>query len=225
MAIIIWLRISNLPILSRLLNMLTAQGLACLRGDRLLFKNVGFELKSGGLLYVLGENGSGKSSLLRMLCGLLMPEEGAIFWDSKKVNENAENYLPNLTYIGHLNGLKDDLTALENLQIAARLAGNDAGEKKTLAALTAIGIARCANLPARVLSQGQKRRVALATLWIAQSKLWILDEPFAALDATSTEVLASRLGEHMANGGMTIITTHQDVLISAVSTQTLRLSN
>lgn len=205
--------------------MLTAQGLACLRGDRLLFKNVGFELKSGGLLYVLGENGSGKSSLLRMLCGLLMPEEGAIFWDSKKVNENAENYLPNLTYIGHLNGLKDDLTALENLQIAARLAGNDAGEKKTLAALTAIGIARCANLPARVLSQGQKRRVALATLWIAQSKLWILDEPFAALDATSTEVLASRLGEHMANGGMTIITTHQDVLISAVSTQTLRLSN
>ena len=205
--------------------MLTAQGLACLRGDRLLFKNVGFQLDAGGLLYVLGENGSGKSSLLRMLCGLLMPEEGVIFWDSKKVKENAENYLPNLTYIGHLNGLKDDLTALENLQIAARLAGNDASEKKMLAALTAIGIARCANLPARVLSQGQKRRVALATLWITQSKLWILDEPFAALDTASTEVLASRLGEHMANGGMTIITTHQDVLISAVSTQTLRLSN
>jgi len=205
--------------------MLTAQGLACLRGDRLLFKNVGFELNSGGLLYVLGENGSGKSSLLRMLCGLLMPEEGVIFWDSKKVKENAENYLPNLTYIGHLNGLKDDLTALENLQIAARLAGNDASEKKTLAALTAIGIARCANLPARVLSQGQKRRVALATLWITQSKLWILDEPFAALDTASTEVLASRLGEHMANGGMTIVTTHQDVLIGATSTQTLRLGN
>jgi len=205
--------------------MLTAQGLACLRGDRLLFKNVGFELKSGGLLYVLGENGSGKSSLLRMLCGLLMPEEGAIFWDSKKVKENAENYLLNLTYIGHLNGLKDDLTALENLQIAGRLAGNDTSEKKTLAALTAIGIARCANLPARVLSQGQKRRVALATLWVAQSKLWILDEPFAALDTASTEVLASRLGEHMTNGGMAIITTHQDVLISAESTQTLRLSN
>jgi len=205
--------------------MLTAQGLACLRGDRLLFKNVGFELNSGGLLYVLGENGSGKSSLLRMLCGLLMPEEGVIFWDSKKVKENAENYLPNLTYIGHLNGLKDDLTALENLQIAARLAGNDASEKKTLAALTAIGIARCANLPARVLSQGQKRRVALAMLWITQSKLWILDEPFAALDTASTEVLASRLGEHMANGGMTIVTTHQDVLIGATSTQTLRLGN
>ena len=204
--------------------MLTAQGLACLRGDRLLFKNVGFELKAGGLLYVLGENGSGKSSLLRLLCGLLMPEEGTVFWCGKAIKKDAENYLSNLTYLGHLNGLKDDLTALENLQIAARLAGNDASEQKTLAALTAIGIARCANLPVRVLSQGQKRRVALATLWLAESKLWILDEPFAALDTASVEVLASRLGEHMANGGMAIITTHQDVVISAQSTQTLRLS-
>lgn len=204
--------------------MLMAQDLACLRGDRLLFKNIGFTLNAGGLLYVLGENGSGKSSLLRMLCGLLKPEEGGIFWDGRAIKEDAENYLSNLTYIGHLNGLKDDLTALENLQVAARLTGNDASENKTLAALKAIGIARCANLPARVLSQGQKRRVALATLWITQSKLWILDEPFAALDVASTEVLASRLGEHMANGGMTIITTHQDVLINALSTQTIRLS-
>jgi heme exporter protein A len=204
--------------------MLTAQGLACLRGDRLLFKNVGFELNAGGLLYVLGENGSGKSSLLRLLCGLLMPEDGTVFWCGKKIKKDAENYLSNLTYLGHLNGLKDDLTALENLQIAARLAGNDANEQKTMAALTAIGIARCANLPVRVLSQGQKRRVALATLWLAESKLWILDEPFAALDTASVEVLASRLGEHMANGGMAIITTHQDVVINAQSTQTLRLS-
>lgn len=204
--------------------MFMAQDLACLRGDRLLFKNVGFELKAGGLLYVLGENGCGKSSLLRMLCGLLMPERGAVFWGNKKIKEDAENYLPNLTYIGHLNGLKDDLTALENLQISARLAGNDVSSKQTLAALTAIGIARCANLPVRVLSQGQKRRVALAMLWLTQSQLWILDEPFAALDVASTEVLASRLGEHMANGGMTIITTHQDVSISALTTQTLRLS-
>ncbi len=204
--------------------MFMAQDLACLRGDRLLFKHVGFELNAGGLLYVLGENGSGKSSLLRMLCGLLMPEEGAVFWDGKKIKETAENYLPNLTYIGHLNGLKDDLTALENLQISARLAGGEVSSKEALAALTAIGIARCANLPARVLSQGQKRRVALAMLWLTQSQLWILDEPFSALDLASIEVLALRLGEHMANGGMTIITTHQDVSINALSTQTLRLS-
>ena len=205
--------------------MLMAQNLACLRGDRLLFKNVGFELKAGGLLYVLGENGSGKSSLLRLLCGLLMPEDGAVFWDGKKIKQDAENYLSNLFYIGHLNGLKDDLTALENLQISARLAGNDVSEKKTLAALAAIGLERCANLPARVLSQGQKRRVALARLWLTESKLWILDEPFAALDTASVEVLATRLGQHLSNGGMTIITTHQDVTINAQSTQTLRLSS
>lgn len=205
--------------------MLMSQELACLRGDRLLFKHVGFELKAGGLLYVLGENGSGKSSLLRMLCGLLMPEDGAVFWSGKKIKEDAENYLSNLTYIGHLNGLKDDLTAQENLYMGARLAGGEVSEESALAALAAIGIARCANLPVRVLSQGQKRRVALAKLWLTESKLWILDEPFAALDTASVDVLVSRLGQHMSNGGMTIITTHQDVTINAQSIQTLRLSS
>ena len=204
--------------------MLVAQGLACLRGDRLLFKNVGFELNAGGLLYVLGENGSGKSSLLRMLCGLLTPEEGAVFWNGKKIKEDAEQYLSNLTYLGHLNGLKDDLTALENLQTNARLAGVEASEQAAMAALTAIGIARCAYLPARVLSQGQKRRVALAGLWLANTSFWILDEPFAALDVASVEVLATRLGEHIAEGGMAILTTHQDVTVNAKHTQTLRLS-
>lgn len=208
--------------------MLTAQNLTCLRGDRLLFKQVGFELKVGGLLYVLGENGSGKSSLLRLLCGLLVPEEGAVFWGGQNIKQASEVYLSNLLYLGHLNGLKDDLTALENLLMSARLAGGDidcdVDEESAMVALTAIGIARCANLPVRVLSQGQKRRVALARLWLNKSKLWILDEPFAALDTASVEVLASRLSQHMANGGMTIITTHQDVMIHAQSTQTLRLS-
>ena len=204
--------------------MFKAQGLACLRGDRLLFKNVGLELNSGGLLYVLGENGSGKSSLLRMLCGLLMPENGTVFWDEKSIKENAEDYLSNLTYIGHLNGLKDDLTALENLAMGACIAGNEIAADKALDALTAIGIARCANLPARVLSQGQKRRVALARLWLAVGKLWVLDEPFAALDVASVEVLAARISEHLSSGGMAILTTHQDVTIHAQSIQTLRLS-
>ena len=205
--------------------MIVAQGLACVRGDRLLFKNVSFELNAGALLYVLGENGSGKSSLLRILCGLAMPEDGEVFWDGKKIKEDAESYLHNLTYIGHLNGLKDDLTALENLQVSTSLAGYAADESSTLNALTAMGIARCANLPARVLSQGQKRRVTLAKLWLTQSKLWILDEPFAALDAVSVQVLAERLSEHMAKGGTVIITSHQDVAINAQSIQTLRLSS
>lgn len=203
--------------------MLFAQDLACLRGERLLFKKVGFELKAGGLLYVLGENGSGKSSLLRLLCGLLMPEQGAVFWHGQDIKQDSETYLSDLLYLGHLNGLKDDLTALENLQVSAQLVGDLVDEQKMLLALNAIGIVRCANLPVRVLSQGQKRRVALAQLWMTERKLWVLDEPFAALDAASVGVLASRLSQHMANGGMAIITTHQDVEIKAQSTQTLRL--
>ncbi len=204
--------------------MLAAQNLACLRGDRLLFKNVNFELQAGGLLNVLGENGSGKSSLLRMLCGLSTPEEGAVLWDSKNIKADAEDYWLNLTYLGHLNALKDDLTALENLQANARLAGSEASEQAALSALMAICVARCANLPVRVLSQGQKRRVALASLWLAKSKLWILDEPFAALDTASVEVLTTRLSAHLSAGGMVILTTHQAVNVNAQSTQTLRLS-
>ncbi|CAN6132891.1 CcmA ABC-type transport system involved in cytochrome c biogenesis, ATPase component [Methylophilaceae bacterium] len=204
--------------------MLTAQGLACVRGDRLLFKDLGFVLEAGSLLYVLGENGSGKSSLLRMLCGLLMPEQGEILWAGKSIKSHAEQYLPNLKYLGHLNGLKDDLTALENLQMGARIAGQAVTAAAALAALTAIGIARCSNLPVRVLSQGQKRRVALAALWLSRSPLWILDEPFAALDVAATEVLAARISEHLAAGGMTILTSHQDVPIQAKSTVSLSLS-
>jgi len=204
--------------------MLTAQGLACVRGDRLLFKDLGFALEAGSLLYVLGENGSGKSSLLRMLCGLLTPEQGEILWAGKPIKSHAEQYLPNLKYLGHLNGLKDDLTAVENLQMGARLAGQDTTAAAALTALTAIGIARCANLPVRVLSQGQKRRVALAALWLSRSPLWILDEPFAALDVAATEVLSARIGAHLAAGGMTILTSHQDVPIQAKTTLTLSLS-
>ena len=204
--------------------MLIARNLTCLRGDRLLFKKVGFELSAGGLMYVLGENGSGKSSLLRLLCGLLTPEDGEVFWDGKSIKNDPENYQSNLTYIGHLNGLKDDLTALENLQFSARLAANVVNDAVVLSALTAIGVARCANLPVGVLSQGQKRRVALARLWLSSSQLWILDEPFAALDTASVAILAEQLNQHMAKGGMAIITTHQDVDIQAQSIQNLRLS-
>ena len=204
--------------------MLTARNLTCLRGDRLLFKKIGLELSAGGLMYVLGENGSGKSSLLRLLCGLLSPEDGEVFWNGKSIKNDAENYQSNLTYIGHLNGLKDDLTALENLQFSARLAANVVNDAVVLSALTAIGVARCANLPVGVLSQGQKRRVALARLWLSSSQLWILDEPFAALDTASVAILAEQLNQHMAKGGMAIITTHQDVDIQAQSIQNLRLS-
>ena len=205
--------------------MLIAQGLSCLRGDRLLFKNINLELNSGGLLYILGENGSGKSSLLRMLCGLLMPESGQITWLGKPIKKEPDVYHANMLYIGHLNGLKDDLTAKENLKVAEGIRNIKVDDKSALAALASIGIERCANLPVRVLSQGQKRRVALARLWLTESQLWILDEPFAALDVASIEVLTARLNQHMSNGGMTIVTTHQDVMVNARVTESLRLSS
>jgi len=203
--------------------MLSAQSLTCIRGDRLLFRDVSFTLEAGGVLYVLGENGSGKSSLLRILCGLMTPETGTISWSGEQVKSNTEGYRSKLLYVGHLNGLKDDLTAAENLQTSARLSSYKSDAENVSVALGAIGIGRCANLPVRVLSQGQKRRVALARLWLTESPLWILDEPFAALDSASIGVLQGRINQHVAKGGMAIITTHQDVAINAQSTQHLRL--
>jgi heme exporter protein A len=204
--------------------MLTAQGLGCVRGDRLLFKNVGFRLKAGGLLHVRGENGSGKSSLLRMLCGLLPPEAGDVMWNGEDIRHHADTYRANLLYIGHLNALKDDLSAAENLIISSRLSGQGHEMNEVHAALQAVGLARCADLPVRNLSQGQKRRVSLARLWLSNASLWILDEPFAALDTAAIEIVSRRIGEHLATGGITILTTHQEVNITAAAMQELRLT-
>lgn len=205
-------------------NLLAAHGLTCIRGDRALFRNVGFTMSTGGLLYVLGENGSGKSSLLRLICGLLSAEEGYVTWQGQDIRDSAELYRSELLYVGHLGGLKDDLTAFENLQTNAELAGYCRDSASVTSALQAIGVARCANLPVRVLSQGQKRRVALAKLWLSDCKVWILDEPFAALDSASIDILSQRISQHLQQGGLAIITTHQDVSIEADTIQTLRLN-
>lgn len=204
--------------------MLSAQQLACLRGDRLLFKGIDIALNAGELLYVLGENGCGKSSLLRILCGLLSPNDGEVYWQQQSTKQVKEEYFSQLFYLGHLNGLKEDLTALENLRISMGLVDAQRQTYELLDALDAMGVLHCAHLPVFVLSQGQKRRVALAKLWLTSAKLWILDEPFVALDHHSIEVLSLRLSQHISSGGMAIITTHQEVNLHALSTHTLRLS-
>lgn len=203
--------------------MLIAKDLSCVRGERLLFSKVSLTLATGGLCYVQGENGSGKTSLLRMLCGLLMPAAGEVLWQGNDIRKTAPDYLQHLLYLGHLNGLKDDLTALENLLASAALAGEPVSEVQALSALAAIGIERCAMLPVGVLSQGQKRRLALARLWLSNRQLWVLDEPYSALDTASSQILTERLNLHLAQGGMAVITTHQALAITAASTQTLRL--
>ena len=196
--------------------MLEARQLECTRGERRLFSELSFRLGRGELLRVAGANGSGKTSLLRIICGLLAPSAGELRWRGRPIRAEREEYSRNLVFIGHLNALKDDLTALENLQVAAALAGMSAEAERMLAGLDRFGVAHCAELPAKVLSQGQRRRVALARLALSPAvPLWILDEPFSALDVGAVMELERLLSAHLASGGMVVLTTHQEVQVVA----------
>jgi heme exporter protein A len=194
------------------------------RGERQLFSDVSVTVKSGTLLAVVGENGSGKTSFLRMLCGLLSPDKGAILWQGKDIRQLKELYSAQLTYVGHLNGIKDDLTPIENLKVSACLAGDDSSGGIVQKALEAVGLGRPVHrLPTRVLSQGQKRRVALARLWLSARPLWLLDEPFASLDATATGYLTQQVQSHLNRGGMVVVATHQEIALPSDCIQHLRL--
>lgn len=196
--------------------MLEARRLECTRGERRLFSELSFRLGRGQLLRVAGANGSGKTSLLRIMCGLLAPSAGQLRWRGQPIRAEREEYSRNLVFIGHLNALKDDLTALENLQVAAALGGMPADAGRMLAGLDRFGVAHCAELPAKVLSQGQRRRAALARLALSPAvPLWILDEPFSALDAAAVMELERLLSSHLASGGMVVLTTHQEVQVVA----------
>lgn len=204
--------------------MLEVHALECVRGERTLFRNVGFTLDAGALLHVAGENGSGKTSLLRIVCGLSTPAAGEVRWRGEPLRKVREAFWRQLIYIGHANALKDDLNALENLYFAGTLAGIETDEKRAYAALDHFGVAHCARLPARVLSQGQRRRVALARLALAaRGGLWVLDEPFSALDANAVEQLRRLIAAQLAGGGMVILTTHQDIEIVAAVRFTVQL--
>lgn len=196
--------------------MLEARHLECTRGERRLFRDLSFKLGGGQLLRVAGANGSGKTSLLRIMCGLLAPSAGELRWRGRPIRAEREEYSRNLVFIGHLNALKDDLTALENLQVTAALGGMPADAERMLAALDRFGVAHCAELPTKILSQGQRRRVALARLALSPAvPLWILDEPFSALDVGAVSELERLLAAHIASGGMVVLTTHQEVQVVA----------
>jgi heme exporter protein A len=187
------------------------------RGERKLFSDVSVTVKPGTLLAVVGENGSGKTSFLRMLCGLLSPDGGEILWQGNNIRKLKELYSAQLTYVGHLNGIKDELTPVENL--------NESSGGVVQKALEAVGLGRSIHrLPTRVLSQGQKRRVALARLWLSTRPLWLLDEPFAALDTAATTYLTQLLQAHLSRGGMVVVATHQEIDLPPDCIQHLRLT-
>jgi heme exporter protein A len=192
--------------------MLETIDLECTRGERLLFRALAFAVEPGCCLHVAGENGAGKTSLLRILCGLLSPTHGEVRWGGEDIRRLREDYWQLLAYVGHLNGVKDDLQALENVRFAAALAGHPADEDAARQALQAVGLAGFENSQARFLSQGQRRRIALARLFVArEARLWVLDEPFTALDVRGVAALSTLIGEQLDRGGIVVLTTHQDV--------------
>ena len=195
--------------------MLDANDLECLRGTRRLFAGISLRLAPGECLQVQGANGSGKTSLLRILCGLARPERGTVHWNGTSIDELGDEYRAVLAFCGHANALKDDLTAAENLLASGALCGTPATGDAARAALDAFGVLHLEALPARALSQGQKRRVALARLALCERRLWILDEPLAALDASAAQALAARIDAHLARGGIAVLTSHQPVELRA----------
>ncbi|MGH8582608.1 MAG: cytochrome c biogenesis heme-transporting ATPase CcmA [Gammaproteobacteria bacterium] len=187
---------------------LVASELGCLRGDRVLFAGLSFQVQAGEILLISGANGVGKSSLMRILCGLLPADTGEVHWRGRAIDGGRPEYLADLCYVGHQDGVKRELTARENLEVARALQSGD-GDPET--ALLRMGIATLAEVPGYRLSAGQRRRLALARLLVAQRRLWLLDEPFTALDRPAAHNLVVMLREHARDGGVAVLTSHQPI--------------
>jgi heme exporter protein A len=189
--------------------LLKAERLACIRGNQKLFDNVNLQLAAGQWLYLQGENGAGKTSLLRILAGLSLPSEGNVLWQGTPITQQRSQYHQDLLYIGHHAGLKEDLTLTENLHALCRMDGLRTTDAAITAALTRMGLAKRQHLPARVLSAGQKRRGLLARTLLRPARLWVLDEPFNALDVNAIADVQNLLTSHLARGGLLVLTSHQ----------------
>ena len=194
--------------------MFSVSNLCCSRGEKRLFSGVSFSLQHGEYLHLEGDNGVGKTSLLRLACGLSPLEQGEICWQGKSISENRDEFRSNLAYLGHQLALKEDLTPLENLLSHAAVAGRQLPLPEAKDALAQLGLRGREHLPVRVLSQGQKRRTALARLVVSTAKLWILDEPFVALDPAAQNALSEVINAHLTRQGMVLLTSHQAVSLA-----------
>ena len=198
--------------------MLTISNISCVRGHKPLFAPVSFSLQDGQALHLEGDNGVGKTSLLRIICGLSPADSGEVLWNGVALNrqhpEVVEAFRASLCYVGHNLSLKDELTPIENLLFDAQVTGRSLSREKGMDALRKMGLNNRTHLPLRVLSQGQKRRTALARLSVTDAKLWVLDEPFVALDPQSLDYLRAILANHVQQGGLLLFPSHQLVELS-----------
>ncbi|WP_416548123.1 cytochrome c biogenesis heme-transporting ATPase CcmA [Limnohabitans sp. DCL3] len=190
---------------------LTAIDLACQKAQRTLFEGVSFSVPAGHWLHIEGGNGCGKTSLLRILCGLSPASKGQVLWSSSSPSHLARPDRSVLHYMGHALGLKPDLTACENLCTDAEVSGMALSREQALQALSAQGLKSRAHLPVRVLSQGQRQGVALARLRTSPAQLWVLDEPMVGLDVPATDTARALLQSHVDAGGSVVMTSHHDV--------------
>ena len=203
--------------------MLEAQDVAAQRGAALLFSGLSFALQPGTLLFVTGPNGSGKTTLLRIAAGLTQPASGRLRWEGAEIDVFDPALRAATLFIGHAAALKEELTAEENLASLVALHGVRAEANALTGALSDWTLSRQRKLPARVLSQGQRRRIGLARLRLVQRPLWVLDEPTTALDAAGIEALQELLGAHLARGGMALVASHRELAVRAGATRSLSL--
>ena len=202
--------------------MLDVEGLSCTRNDRKLFEGLSFSIQSGELVQIEGPNGAGKTSLLRILAGLAMPEQGAILWRGKSTTRYRDEYNQDLLYIGHQAGIKSALTPFENLSFYQKTVKQP--PEDIWQALANVGLVGYEDVPVAQLSAGQQRRVALARLWLSRATLWILDEPLTAIDKQGVNALVRLFDQHTKQGGIVLLTTHQDMLTAENTLRKIKLT-
>ncbi|MEL0640851.1 cytochrome c biogenesis heme-transporting ATPase CcmA [Pseudoalteromonas aliena] len=202
--------------------MLHIKSVTCIKQDRCLFADLNFSLNSGQIMQLAGPNGAGKTSLLRIIAGFSVPDEGSVLFQEQPISKYYEEYATELLFIGHKTGVSTQLSAVENVRHWLQINGY-INEPDLYPILAQLGLVGLEDVPVRMLSAGQQRRVALVRLWLSDAKLWVLDEPFTALDKSGVAFLQQRFTEHLQSGGAILLTTHQDLTTHFSNLQTVTL--